>query len=514
MKFHILNRNGTAPSGDTNAVYLTIDHWNDYSFVTMFQVQVFDENGASHHLPNVKIGFRGQTQDISTYERLDKEFTSLGDEFFSLGTDVEYYRGLTEELSENWRDEYLRRIRDVSFDPSILEAASEEKVFQTSHLRGVSINAVRDQFVRVLKGEAPSTDFNFSFVLPKVDTFAGFELKFNVKAGSKPRTNIHAIIGRNGVGKTTLLNSMVKSVASSPNTEASFFDLRPIFEPRKISKEYFGGLVSIAFSAFDPFDMPPENSDPAQGTLYSYVGLTEIADEGGALLKSRDALFAEFVESLKFCLSEKLRRERWARAVETLESDENFASMRLLQLLEVQVEAELEETALRLIKKMSSGHAIVILILTKLVAKLVEKTLVLLDEPESHLHPPLLSALIRSLSELLHNRNAVAIIATHSPVVLQEIPKSCVWKIIRSRTASSWARPTTETFGENVGTLTREVFGLEVVKSGFHTILSQSVSEGRTYDEVFEEFGGNLGFEARGILRAMVAERDEDILRQ
>lgn len=47
----------------------------------------------------------------------------------------------------------------------------------------------------------------------------------------------------------------------------------------------------------------------------------------------------------------------------------------------------------------------------------------LIDEPEGHLHPPLLSAFVRALSELLVNRNGVAIIATHSPVVLQEVPR-------------------------------------------------------------------------------------------
>ncbi|MDK7046806.1 AAA family ATPase, partial [Escherichia coli] len=100
---------------------------------------------------------------------------------------------------------------------------------------------------------------------------------------------------------------------------------------------------------------------------------------------------------------------------------------------------------------------------------------VLIDEPESHLHPPLLSAFIRALSDLLLDRNGLSIIATHSPVVLQEVPKRCVWKINRSRLSTESRRPDIETFGENVGILTREVFGLEVVKSGFHDLLVQSV---------------------------------------
>jgi len=84
------------------------------------------------------------------------------------------------------------------------------------------------------------------------------------------------------------------------------------------------------------------------------------------------------------------------------------------------------DQAKSLFNRMSSGHAIVLLTITKLVETVEEKTLLLIDEPESHLHPPLLSAFTRALSDLLVNRNGVAIIATHSPVVLQEVPKSCV----------------------------------------------------------------------------------------
>lgn len=146
--------------------------------------------------------------------------------------------------------------------------------------------------------------------------------------------------------------------------------------------------------------------------------------------------------------------------------------------------------------------------MTQLVATVEEKTLVLLDEPESHLHPPLLSAFIRALSNLLDNRNGVAIIATHSPVVLQEIPKSCVWKIERTRKRTDPFRPQIETFGENVGVLTREVFGLEVIKSGFHNLLTKQVETGKSYDEILFEFNEQLGTEARVLLKTLIRIRD------
>src|SRR4029077_1742647 len=113
------------------------------------------------------------------------------------------------------------------------------------------------------------------------------------------------------------------------------------------------------------------------------------------------------------------------------------------------------DDATSLFLNLSTGHKIVLLTLTRLVETVEERTLILFDEPESHLHPPLLSAFIRALSDLLIDRNGVAVIATHSPVVLQEVPACCAWKLQRYGGLLEAERPEAETFGENVGVLTR-----------------------------------------------------------
>lgn len=70
-------------------------------------------------------------------------------------------------------------------------------------------------------------------------------------------------------------------------------------------------------------------------------------------------------------------------------------------------------------------------------------------------------------------------------------------------------RPVVETFGENVGVLTREVFGFEITKSGFHRMLDDAVMVRRlSYSQTVEHFGGQLGAEARAVVRALVSERD------
>lgn len=507
IQFFVIPRGNSIPSAGSNVAYLYVDHWNDYSFVTMFHVTLFDENAAKHELGSVKIGFRGQIEKTPTYSTLGEGFATLSPEYFSVGVDVDYYLTLFRDCSSTFRVEYLTALRDVAHDQQALQVALNESVFQTSLLRSLNINTVTDQFRRVLLGEVLLTDYAFRFTQDAGEGIATYQLNFNIKANSTPTTNIHAIIGRNGVGKTTLLNSMTRAITDANCTDCRF-ENHVWFDYRPINKDYFSGVVSVSFSAFDPFNPPEEQPDPSKGTCYFYVGLKSIADESGALLKSQNDLADEFVESLSLCLSEKSRSGRWLEAIQNLESDDNFAEMNLVQLLELRGE-ELDQMARSFLKRMSSGHAIVLLTITKLVARVDEKTLVLFDEPESHLHPPLLSALIRSLSKLLSSRNGIAIIATHSPVVLQEIPKSCVWKITRSGLASEWRRPEFETFGENVGTLTREVFGLEVAKSGFNAMLLAEAERAATYEQVIAAFGDQLGFEGRAILRSIMhrAER-------
>ncbi len=102
----------------------------------------------------------------------------------------------------------------------------------------------------------------------------------------------------------------------------------------------------------------------------------------------------------------------------------------------------------------------------------------------------------------------MAILATHSPVVLQEVPKNCVYKLRRSGSVSKADRPSTETFGENVGVLTRDVFGLEVTESGFHKMLQEAVAEYSDYESVIEHFNDQLGAEARAIVQGLFLNKE------
>lgn len=503
--------NRSAPSG-AGVIYLNPNNWDDFGFKTQFSVTLCRDNGEKKYIGEVKIGFVDQPTGWTAHT-MPEIFETLPPEFFSVGQSEEFYATLM-ELTEYERTTITSGLRDVAAASIPIDTLEDYKVFHTSLLRNVSYSSIRGQFRRILEGGLVQTPYDFVYKVMQDSETAGIELRFTVETEVKPSTNIHVLIGRNGIGKTSLLNGMISAlVKNHPIRRGSgaFWDMAKIGGPVQIDNDYFTALVSVSFSAFDPFTPPPDNDDPSQHIKYSYVGLKTVKVDGSmpwSEHKEMDQFADDFVNSVGNCLRFDQTKKRWIRAIRFLESDDNFAEMDLSRLAEEGGYSRLHEIKDTLFKKMSSGHAIVLLTMTKLVEKVEEKTLVLMDEPESHLHPPLLSAFTRALADLLTNRNGVAIIATHSPVVLQEVPKRCVWKLRRNRLIANADRPVSETFGENVGVLTREVFHLEVDKSGFHDLLAKSVSEGGTFDAIVAEYRGAIGFEGRAILRSLIATRD------
>lgn len=517
MKFHVVASLGAPTSVGADA-YLVREDWDDwFKYETRFRLVLF-WHGEAVDAGRVKIGKVGLTPDQRRPD-LNDTFSKLKSEYFSLGQDETYYETLS-RFREKTGVNLFKLLRDCAYDLTLFQKVQNEDVTETSLLRSVSVSLVRGRFNRLANGDAKLTPYNFAYCYPKTaDDPDPQQLDFQVIPASQPPTNVHTLIGRNGVGKTRCLTHITHALLGLqlPNNEQlgkllvsqeDFLGDQSALIEAVPGSHGFSNLVSVSFSAFDPFDPPSASTLSKAPIQYTYVGLKKSgrsAEDVPAGLKSRDELCEEFIESVQRC-STGPRAERWRRALAALETDPLFKEKEISTLLDVEDPTEEREWAIvrHLFKHMSSGHGIVLLTMTRLVDLVDEKTLVFLDEPEGHLHPPLLSAFVRALSDLLTQRNGVALIATHSPVVLQETPKSCAWYIQRSGNLSWADRPETETFGENVGVLTRDVFGLEVVKSGFHQmIVSEVKRQNGDYDSVLAAFDNSLGGEARSLAKAL-----------
>lgn len=499
---------------------LNRDRWDDWDkYCTQFLLTVIDPKGKQHNIGLLKIGERGLKPGTATPNpksgyrkpKIPSEFDQLTDDFFSVGQDEEYYANL-QTLGDSVRETILRCLRDVAWDNNQWEWSQREEVMRESLLRSVTESTVIGQFRRMARGDARVTRYDFAYSPPKRmgDGVPPFKLDFSVNPKSAIPTNVHVLIGRNGVGKTRLLSLMAKAlVASDPSARQSGkFE----FTSLKGERETFANVVAVSFSAFDDGDLLPERNPAPDSLGYSYIGLrgwTSDSPPAPIKPKSPKTLANEFVTSLRECRI-GAKRNRWKGIIGILQSDPVFEATQLTEMIDQDLSnKKIQKEALDAFKNLSSGHKIVLLTLTRLVEKVEEKTLVLIDEPEAHLHPPLLSAMIRAVSELMVRRNGVAIVATHSPVILQEVPRSSVWILDRMPTVSKAERPSIETFAEGVGVLSREVFQLELSQSGYHQILIDVRQGSDTYEEGLEKLDGQLGAEGRAVLRGMYLDNGE-----
>ncbi|MFJ3928543.1 AAA family ATPase [Streptomyces sp. NPDC090022] len=519
----IIQPHGEPVQAGPEALVLESDNWNDWGYYTSFTLW-YRSRSSVQDLGFVKVAVRDQARGPSPLR--PGEYNYEPGYLFSLGQSDVYYDNIR-KLGFSTREDIFKTLGDIARDDDRFRVVLDFDVTQKSLLRDVAEQTVRVQFRRIAYGGVRRSEYRFSYLGPGDDPADA--LRFDVDPETHPSSNVHVLVGPNGVGKTHLLRRLAQALVR-PDPEQHG---RVMMEPTSASPvgEQFVNVVSVTFSAFDPFtDVTPlarPGADLAPGGVgYAYVGLRNapLPGQGDKAQPGvpthaiqRDRLKEDFTNAF-----ERMRRHeglvRWVNAIRTLSRDPQFAQCAIAVYAsrpEAPFESRLGRKVLdQLIgdfAQLSSGHAIVVLAMTELVGRVVEQSLVLVDEPETHLHPPLLASFVQALSNLMTELNGVAILATHSPVVLQSVPRSCVYKLIREGEVHRAERPEIETYGENVGVLTHEVFGLEVMRSGFYEEVARAAAFFDTYAEVMDHFGGQLGGEARGIVRIRLAEKTDGL---
>lgn len=511
MKFHLLNHYPSIFDQYHNSILLIHDNWDDwFTYETQCCVHYINHIGKPVYIGEVKIG---QTNMVEKQRTADypQTFNRLPDDCFSLGQSEEYYDNIKTYLTEEDRIGYYSAMRDIAFDLELYKQTKRLNVTKISLMRAITDYMVKQQFHRIAIGNARLTSYDIEYTYPSTNTDTPAKLYFHVEPDSYPPTNIHVIIGRNNVGKTYLIKHLVAAAYDNDSNtkENGLLRTTNVNTGRLVNAktQAFANILCVSFSPFDNYDEILQlHKSKEKDMPFSFIGLN--LNEGQSFSK-------KFVESLARCQCSKRKIRLLTNALNILETDPVFSQSKLQYMINLRCNndtavgesIENQKEVERIFERLSSGHQVIMISLIQLVEHITERTLVILDEPENHLHPPLLAAFIRALSDLLINQNGVAIIATHSPVILQEVPKSCVWKINRSGYEVAAGRLEIESFGATIGSLTHEVFGLEVNNSGFHKMLIDEVSRGLEYDDILRKFSGELGDEAKSLLRTLIFER-------
>lgn len=501
------------------------DNWNDYGFQTLYHL--YYRQTASNPSPTmigpVKILRRGQTASDET--QINRPFESLDENFCSVGASLDYYQRLN-EIPLNERDEILSTLRDVVAQPELQAEFRDEPGWSTSLFRD---DPNPDDFLAdaraILTGNFSAlSDIGESISFRPSNWSTDLTLEFDVPELPTLPRRIIALIGRNGSGKSTLL-SRIARVAFSSSSDRMQPEIQALgaFEPGSIG---FIKIIAISYSAFDNFIVPGlDESERRQiaddiekgGGRYIYAGLRDIvaevrddlaaaedpqlSDDEPAQPAADDLRTETRLKSLVQLANEFQRlidqiaanddNELLDAALVPLFADPSFADIENRTLIEL-LGSDPRETFL----SWSTGHKIALHVIASLVAHTTRKSLILFDEPEMHLHPPLTAALMHAFRIVLEEKDALAIVATHSPVVLQETLARHVRIVRRNGQNFEVLTPDMETFGENIGILTYDTFGLTAASTDFHKILDQIIASFSDIDEINELFTPRLSGQA------------------
>ncbi|WP_144118308.1 AAA family ATPase [Catellatospora sichuanensis] len=486
-------------------VVLVRDNWNDYGYVTTFRLHLYlSASQAPVDVGSVKILHRDQTGGMTP---LDVRFTQLTPGYCSLGQSLSYYENL-HQAGTDVRDAVLAGLRDIAADPTIADSFSEHPGFRKSLERtGSATRAIHDA-AALLANTADAQQPGAPMTLPFRTTVGGSHFTVPLAFNQAPLLpgRINVIIGYNGTGKTKLLANLASVASRAPANRYELMDSAGAFVREPAFP--FGAVVSVSYSAFDTFAIPGRESRQAadqmrtKGEVFGYVycGLRSFRGRGVTdPLKSIAELRAETVMALQ--------QTRASRTVLLREALEPLLREPSYPQAGFTTAALADDRRFEVVfDRLSTGHKIVLNIVLQLVAHMQIKSLLLFDEPECHLHPPLLAALLRSINVVLDDRDSYAVIATHSPVVLQEVPARYVHILERIGEMTRIRRPEQETFAENVGYLTKTVFSLDSRSTDYHSTL-ENLAEHHTPDQIEDMFDGQMSAQGRAYVQSIYRSR-------
>ncbi|NLP52446.1 AAA family ATPase [Bacillus sp. RO1] len=493
---------------ETPYIELLSDNWDDFSYKTLFTAYYFDQDKQRKKLGEVKILHK---EKLITSQSLDASFTELSDNYCSLGQTMDYYRKLS-ELPKNIYSEVLYGLRDIAFDRKHAIDFLEIEGFKDSLLRSSEANkAYKTAYEKFFLNEDIASEiFKFKFKYkPPYSEFSN-EISFDYEKYGFLPNRMNILIGKNGTGKTQLLSSFADALCGKSSKA------QDLFEPPSIP--LFSKVIAVSFSAFDNFRKPYNEHSNVNKELAEKKQEKFNFDDLSNMRKVNNYVYCGIQDSKGKTFSLQELKENGKRNYQKIKNRNSEKINFLEKWKEILLNTEIPSRYLTspedlFTQEFSSGQNIIVSVITEIVANIEDESILLFDEPELHLHPNAISNLVRMLYKLLEEFNSYAIISTHSPLLVQEIPSHYINKMERTKEDLLFVnRLNTETFGENVSSIINDVFNVRAIESNYKTLLEKAVLvDNKTPEEINSLFPLGLSLHAMTYLNILLNQKNRDL---
>ncbi|AUC84924.1 hypothetical protein CW731_06285 [Polaribacter sp. ALD11] len=445
---------------------LSSNNWDDYGSETTFRL--FYHNGIRDITKIGDLKITDGKSDV-TLEVIDKQFNILNNGFCSLGQDEDYYKNL-QRIFKHKLSSILFALKDAAYFIEINDKFSTNTIYQYSLTRGDYAEQLSRNIKPILEGINLEDKYKFiyNFTPNYSSTPVDINLSFNDSLEFSDR--IFAIIGKNGAGKTQLITNLPVDISESK--ENSFKPHKPIFSK----------IIAVSYSVFDNFEKPKHKVD------FNYVFCGLLNDDKKFPSKiEKNQIILEAYSKIKY----HNRIYKWKNILSNFIDidviDDVFVSNSLRGVGDENEFLINEAKFIAVIDKLSSGQSIMLEIMTKIIANIRFDSLILFDEPETHLHPNAISQLISTIYELVESFDSYCLITTHSPIIIQNIFGKNVYVMEKDSNVPSLRKIGVESFGENLTVLTEDVFSNSEINKQYKVILDKMIEKYYDYETILEK---------------------------
>ncbi len=465
--------------------------WNDYGNMTEFTLYYYPMHNTYSKIGDVKIMCN---EYINTSDIIYNSFTDLEDNYCSIGQKESYYTNLKNEFPTTF-ESILFALKDAALFPEIQERFEKKQLFRTSLIRYDNVERLMREIKYKLYEIGLTHLYKFNYEFKPKFSENSIDINFEFDNNDELPNRVYAIIGKNGTGKTQLITSLPLNIADKIDT---------VFSPHI---PLFSKVIAVSYSVFDNFTIPKKTA----AFNYVYCGLKN--DTGDQYTDK--GLTLRFHNTWKK-IKEIERTNKWRKILLNFIDEDIIDEFIVLSessssrhnMYEVSIEGYNKIKTI-----LSSGQNILLYIISEIVANIRLDSLLLYDEPETHLHPNAISQLMNTIYELVNEFESYCIITTHSPLIIREVLSKNVFIIEREENTPSIRRISIESFGENLTTLTDEVFGNKNIQKQYKKILQELVDQGKSFEDILTllEFDNiPLSLNARLYIKSQIAKRHEE----
>ena len=329
-------------------------------------------------------------------------------------------------------------------------------------------------------------------------------VSFTFKSGPILGTLTNVIIGANGVGKTRLLKTLV--VAAHRNE----LDIENDFDDENVSLQIPVVVFTHEKQQWEPL------SQRFNHCLSLGAGKHEWSLLGQALqqlyLKDTTGYFVRMAMNL---LAQFLDLRRLVFKIPGRGNYRHFSDLinhpNLLEGLNASHMVEYRDLDNN-VHQLSSGQRVLVCFIINIVRYCAPRTLVIIDEPENHLHPQFISLIMRALNSALQATESVAVVVTHSPFVVREVEREGVLVLEQHDELPILLRPSLQTLGGDVSLISDYVFGDLHIRKGYQFAIDEALGPQWTDAErraTLNELAG-LGHDAASYVAQIRAGRTRE----